>query len=149
MRRMREVEQRYPNAHFLPNVPAEELAVVSDLLVADRTSVVTTFALLNRAIVLFDNLELPDYSRRTALPYLAAAEVFNGADELIERCRAAMTDSQEKAEAREKLRDMFYANAGSAAQAMASTIEHVGRVCSPHSAGWSRVMALSQRARAS
>lgn len=149
MLRMREVEQRYPNARFLPNVAAEELAVVSDLLVADRTSVVTTFALLNRPIVLFDNLELPDYSRRTALPYLAAAEVFHCADELIERCRAATTDSREKAEAREKLREMFYANPGSAAQAMASTIEHVGRVCSPHSAGWSRVMDLSQSKRAS
>jgi len=149
LRRMREVEQRYPNARFLPNVAAEELAVVSDVLVADRTSVVTTFALLDRPIVLFDNLDLPDYSRRTALPYLAAAEVFHGADELIESCLAAMTDSQEKATARKELRDLFYANPGSAAQAMADVIERVGRVCSPHSAGWSRVMALSQRARAS
>lgn len=149
LRRMREVEQRYPNAHFLPNVPAEELAIVSDVLIADRTSVVTTFALLDRPIVLFDNLELPDYSRRTALPYLAAAEVFHGADELIESCLAAMADSQEKAAARKELRDMFYANPGSAAQAMANVIERVGRVCSPRSAGWLRVMALSQRARAS
>lgn len=148
LRRMREVEQRYPNARFLPNVAAEELAVVSDVLVADRTSVVTTFALLDRPIVLFDNLDLPDYSRRTALPYLAAAEVFHGADELIESCLAAMADSQEKATARKELRDLFYANPGSAAQAMADVIERVGRVCSPHSAGWSRVMALSQRARA-
>lgn len=148
LRRMREVEQRYPNARFLPNVAAEELAVVSDVLVADRTSVVTTFALLDRPIVLFDNLDLPDYSRRTALPYVAAAEVFHGADELIESCLAAMADSQEKATARKELRDLFYANPGSAAQAMADVIERVGRVCSPHSAGWSRVMALSQRARA-
>lgn len=149
MSRLREVERRYPNAHFLPNVPAEELAVASDLLVADRTSVVTTFALLNRPIVLFDNPELPDYSRRTALPYLEASEVFHRPDELIECCRTAMADPEGRSPARQRLREMFYANPGSSAQETARIIEGLGRVCGPHSAGWPRVMALSQRARTS
>ncbi|HRP26093.1 MAG TPA: CDP-glycerol glycerophosphotransferase family protein [Azoarcus taiwanensis] len=149
MRRMREVEQRYPNARFLPNVPAEELAAVSDLLVADRTSVVTTFALLDRPIVLFDNPELPDYSRRAALPYLQAAEVFRHPDALIEACHTAMANPQDKRLERQKLSEMFYANPGSAAQEMAHAIEDLGRVCSTQSTGWPRVMSLSQRTRTS
>ena len=145
--RMREIEEQYPNARFLPDVPAEQLAVAADLLVADRTSVVTIFALLNRPIVLFDNPALPDYSRRAALPYLEAAEVFHEAGALIEACQMAMADSEGKGQAREKLRQMFFANPGSAAREMARTIEHLGRTCSPRSSLWPQIMAMSQRAR--
>lgn len=147
MRQMRDIAERYPNAHFLPDVPAEQLAVAADLLVADRTSVVTIFALLNRPIVLFDNLALPEYSRRAALPYLEAAEVFHEAGALVEACQTAMTDSEGKGQARKKLREMFFANPGTAAREMALTIEHLGRACSPRSTLWPQIMAMSQRAR--
>lgn len=142
---LRAAEARLPNARFLPDHRVEPLLAAADLLVADHSSVITTYALLDRPIVWFDN---PDFE--FALPeidavYRAAAHPFTEADGLVAVCRAALAAPEARADGRRLMRETFHANPGGAGAVAARVIEQIGRCCRVGGAGWERVLALSRR----
>ena len=123
----------------------EPLLAAADLLVADHSSVITTYALLDRPIVWFDN---PDFE--FALPEIG--EVYRGAthlstdcDGLVGVCRAALAAPEARAEGRARMRDTFHAHPGEAGAVAARVIESIGRCCRVGGGGWDRVLALSRQ----
>ncbi len=54
---LKEIENTYSNALFLPTYSVEPLLSISDMLIADHSSVITMYSLLDRPIVFFNNLE--------------------------------------------------------------------------------------------
>ena len=142
---LRQVERNHQNARFLPAVPAEPLAAASDLLVADGTSVVTMFGLLDRPIAFFDNPDVAPGGKRAWIAYREASDVFRSAAEAVEACRSAITDPAAKQAERRRLREMFYANAGHATEVTARVLRDIGPVCSSRSPGWPGVLDLSRR----
>ncbi len=143
---LRAVETRHPHARFLPDHRVEPLLAAADLLVADHSSVITTYSLLDRPIVWFDN---PDFE--FALPeigaiYRAASHRFTAAEGLVAACRAALAAPAARADGRRLMRDTFHANPGGAGAAAAAVIEEIGRCCRVGGPGWARVLALSGQA---
>jgi CDP-glycerol glycerophosphotransferase (TagB/SpsB family) len=141
----RAVEKDYPNAYFIPSVPAEPLAVASDLLVADGSSIVTTYSLLDRPIVYFDNPERADESKRQWAAYRDAGYTFTSLGELTKTCQIAMEDaSPVHREARCMLKEKFFTNPGNASDVMANILIRLGRTCTKDSPGWAHIINLSR-----
>jgi len=142
---LRAVEKRHPQARFLPDHRVEPLLAAADLLVADHSSVITTYALLDRPIVWFDN---PDFE--FALPeigtlYHAATHPFTEAEGLVAACRGALAAPETRADGRRRMRETFHAHPGEAGAVAAQVIRQIGRCCRVGGPGWERVMALSRR----
>ena len=139
------VEKGYPNAYFIPSVPAEPLAAASDLLVADGSSIVTTFSLLDRPIVYFDNPDRAEESKRPWAAYRDAGYTFTSLSELTKTCRIAMEDaSPVHRKARGMLKEQFFTNSGCASDVMANILTRMGRTCSKDSPGWAHIIDLSR-----
>ena len=142
---LRAVERDYPNAYFIPGVPAEPLAAASDFLVADGSSILTTFSLLDRPIVYFDNPGRAEESKRPWAAYRDAGYAFTSLGELIKTCRIAMEDaSPEHRKARLMLKEQFFSNPGYASDVMANIVTRIGRTCSKRSPGWMQIVNLSR-----
>lgn len=143
---LKAIERRYPNAYFLPGVPAEPLVAASDLLVVDYSSVLTMFSLLDRPIVYFDNIDVKEEVRAQWKVYRDASYNFTSLGDLTEACRMAVKDASPKQrKARRTLKEKFFANPGCSSSAMANLLSSVGRTCTKESPGWARIINLSRK----
>ena len=138
------IATQYPNARLVTDMLAEPLAVASDLLIADYSSVVTTFGLLDRPIVFYANPAIEVRSTTAFQLYCDAAHVFSALDDTVEICRAALKAPQAKIAGRKILREAFYANAGTSAKVTAEVLRAIGPVCTVRSPRWQRILALSR-----
>lgn len=140
---LRAVERTHPNARFVQTSFVEPLLAAADLLVADHSSVVTSFSLTDRPIAFFDHprmeFAIPEFHRL----FRDAGHAFTCAEELVPACTAALAEPAARAAGRKAMRETFYANPGRAAEAAARTIRAIGRVSSVRSPAWQRVLALS------
>ncbi|CAH1087202.1 sulfatase-like hydrolase/transferase [Candidatus Nitrotoga sp. 1052] len=138
---MRIIEAQYPHVRFIQTSDVETLLAAADLLVGDYSSVMSTYSLLDRPIVFFDQ---PDFEFTFAGLkdiFVGASHSFSRLDELVPACQAALSNPQAKAEGRAHMRRTFYAHEGHSAEYMAGLIQKIGRVSTTDSAGWQRVQA--------
>ncbi|NOR68301.1 MAG: hypothetical protein GQ532_01155 [Methylomarinum sp.] len=146
IKEFQDIASQNENAYFLPYENAEELLLISDMLIADHSSIITTYCLLDKPIVWFDN---PDVS--FAIPeireaYRQASNTYTQLDQLINVCQLAINDPKEKTLGREKMRHIFYANQGNAGPKAAEILMAIGSISSPHSLHWKKVIDLSNQA---
>ncbi|MEZ0148363.1 MAG: CDP-glycerol glycerophosphotransferase family protein [Candidatus Reddybacter sp.] len=139
------VDQKYKNAYFLPYENAEQLLKISDLLVADHSSIITTYSLLYRPIVWFENPDLNFSIDEIGNIYRSASHVFSKLEELPNLCRQALTHPNEKAAGRQLMRETFYANPGRAGQRAAEILAKIGSTCSTKSPRWQSVINESRK----
>lgn len=143
---LQSIAATFEHARLVTNMLAEPLAAASDLLIADDTSVVTTFGLLDRPIAMFANAVGGRGSETTYALYRDASHLFGQLSELIPACKAALNEPQTMAKGRRVLRESFYANAGRSAEVTAEVLRRIGPVCGVRSPHWRRVLALSDSA---
>jgi hypothetical protein len=137
------LQEQNPHVRFVQTSHVESLLAATDLLIGDSSSVMTTFSLLDRPIIFFDN---PDF--QFAIPelkqvFINASHSFTRIEELVATCREALSNPGIKAEGRARMRETFYANEGRSATFMADLIRRIGHVSSIHSPEWKRVLELA------
>jgi CDP-glycerol glycerophosphotransferase (TagB/SpsB family) len=140
---IKEVEARYPNVRFVQTSDVEALLAAADLLVGDYSSVMTSYSLLDRPIVYFDNPDFEFTFAELKDIFVGASHSFAAIDELVPACRAALSDPTAKAEGRARMRTVFCAHEGHSAAYMAGLIHSIGRVSTTRESGWERVRDLA------
>ena len=143
---IKEVEARHPNARFVQTSDVEALLAAADVLVGDYSSVMTSYSLLDRPIVFFDNPGFEFTFAELKDVFVGASHCFATIDELVPACRAALSDPKAKAVGRARMRSVFCAHEGKAAAYMADLIHSIGRVSTTREPGWERVRALARGA---
>lgn len=141
---MKEIEVMHSNAKFIQTSDVETLLAITDLLVGDYSSVMTTYSLLDRPIVFFNDpsfhFTIPDLKQ----VFIDASHTFEQIEYLESTCRDALAHPEAKAQGRAKMRETFYANEGSSARYMADSLLAMGNLCSTSSSRWrSRVPTLA------
>ncbi|MFZ1546457.1 MAG: CDP-glycerol glycerophosphotransferase family protein [Candidatus Nitrotoga sp.] len=139
---IRSIEAQYPHVRFVPTIDVETLLAAADLLVGDYSSVMTTYSLLDRPIVFFNNPNFEFTFAGLKDIFADASHSFGHIDELVATCQAALSNPQAKAEGRAHMRCTFYTNQGHSAEYMAELIQQIGRVSTTDSAGWQRIRVL-------
>lgn len=145
--RLTMASNEYSNAFFLPNYSAEALFPICDVLVADHSSVITMYSLLDRPIVFFNNLEArkEKFGRSEIIDlYMGASSPFENLDQLIGACDVAVKRPDEKTSGRLALREAFFANVGSSSKVAAEILSQIGGVYSAGSKRWSNIMRRSK-----
>ena len=104
---LKDVEKQYQNAYFLPHENAEELLTIADLLVADHSSIMTSYCLLDRPIVWFDNAEVQFAIPAIRETYRQASNTFQKVDELPDACQRAMKDPDAHSTGRQFMKKLF------------------------------------------
>ena len=140
---LREVEMHHGHARFIQSSDVESLLAAADLLVGDYSSVMTTYSLLDRPIVYFDEPNFEFAIPELKNVFVNAAHTFNQIDELILACRTALSNPEDKAPGRAVMRATFNANEGRAGEYMANLIRHIGRTCTPLGMRWERVLSAA------
>ena len=145
---LRDVDKKYPNALFLPNYPVEPLLSISDMLIADHSSVITMYSLLDRPIVFFNNLDARKnkFGRdETINKYIGASHVFSRLEHLVDTCIESFDTPEKYREGRQLMRDAFFANPGSSSKIAADILSKISGVYSVKSPKWQKIMDLSQQ----
>lgn len=142
------VEKECLNALFLPSYTVEPLLSIADILIADHSSVITMYSLLDRPIVFFNNLVARN--NNVGKPeiigkYIDASHVFSDIDQLVDSCQTAFNKPDEKKRGRHMLREAFFANAGQSSKTAANILSQIGGVYSVKSPRWEKVLKLSQQ----
>jgi len=140
---IREVVSRHDNSRFVQTSDVESLLAIADLLVGDYSSVMTTYCLLNRPIVFFNDPDFQFSIPELKQVFIDASHCFSRVDDLVPACHAALSNTTMKTEGRARMRDTFYAHEGRSAEYMAEIIEAIGPVCTPGSTGWQRILPLA------
>ncbi len=117
-----EVEARHPNARFIKTGDVESLLAIADLLVGDYSSVMTTYSLLDRPIVFFNDPEFEFSIPNLKQVFIDASYSFSDVDTLVQACRTAFSDPASRSTGRANMRRTFYANEGHSAEYMAKMI---------------------------
>lgn len=141
---LQNVEKQYPNAYFLPFANAEKLLWISDLLVADHSSIMTSYCLLDRPIVWFDNPAVNFAIPAIREIYKRASNTFTRIDDLADVSLRALNNPHGCEIGRQQMRETFSANIGNASKTAAEILMKIGPICSRHSPRWNKVMALSK-----
>jgi len=141
-----DIASQHTNAYFLPNENAEELLLISDLLIADHSSIITTYCLLDKPIVWFDNPEVSFAIPEIREAYRKASQTYIQLDELLDTCKLAISNPKDKALGREKMRNIFYTNQGNAGEKSAEILMAIGSICSIRSPSWKKIINLSNQA---
>lgn len=131
------------NARFAPTSFVEPLLAASDVLVADQSSVLTSYSLLDRPILFFDNPEFSFANARIGDLYRSASIGFADSAPLPGAVREALASPSVLAPGRRALRDFFFANPGCAASVAARTLVGIGALSSTRSPQWPRITRLS------
>jgi len=142
--KLQQVGERFTNAYFLPHENAEQLLHIGDLLITDHSSIFTSFSLLDRPIIWFENPKLSFAIAEIKSIYREASVSFTEPQELPDICRKFLADPSYKAKGRKRMRETFHANPGAAGEAAADILCRIGSVCSQHSRGWDKILTLSQ-----
>ena len=138
-----ELKKLYSHVRFVETSNVETLLSVADLLVGDSSSVMTTYSLLDRPIVFFDNLEYQFTTPELKQIYINASHPFSRMEDLVCATREALSNPEIKAEGRAQMRSAFYAHEGKSAVYMAELIRDIGHVSSVFSPGWNKVVELA------
>jgi CDP-glycerol glycerophosphotransferase (TagB/SpsB family) len=138
-----EIEDSHENALFLPDMSVEPLLFIADLLVADHSSVMTTYALLDRPIAFFDNPDLDFAIKQVYELYLDASSPFRNLEQLVDVCERAINNPDDKKMGRKTMRESFHSNYGMAGKAAADILRSIGCICSTNSKKWKTVMTMS------
>lgn len=122
VRQMKAIEKIYSNARFFPHMQAEALLPVADVLVADQSSIMTTYSIYDKPIVFFDGPDTEFAVKEVGDLYRGASHSFGDIDDLVAACINAIESGVEKKEGRAAMRDFFYTNLGKASEVMAENI---------------------------
>ena len=139
------VADKYQNAFFLPNENAKDLLQIADLLIADHSSIITTYCLLDKPIVWFDNPEVNFAIPEIREAYKNASCTFSDIENLPEICLHALVNPDEKKRGRKIMRDIFYTTPGKSAKHIAKLLMAIGPTCSTDSPNWPNIVKLSQQ----
>ncbi len=110
--KLRDIQERFPNAYFLPHENAEQLLHISDLLITDHSSIFTSYSLFNRPIVWFENPKLSFAIPDIKTIYRNASITFTKPEELPDICGTSLARPGYKADGRKKMQETFHANPG-------------------------------------
>jgi len=116
------VAGEFENAFFLPNLVAEELLPIADVLIADHSSVISSYCLLDRSIVWFKHPQLEFSMPEMESLYSSASFRFSDIEELVVMCHAAVKSPELHSQGREEMRAMLYCNLGESARYAAQLI---------------------------
>jgi CDP-glycerol glycerophosphotransferase (TagB/SpsB family) len=144
--KLQNIANEYDNAYFIPGLTAEELFPVCDMLVADHSSVITMFSLLDRPIVFFNNLEARanKVGKSEIIDlYINASETFSELDGLVQACVQSKEMHEKKKIGRQRLRDAFFVNIGNSSEVAAEVLSRIGGVYSPKSDRWPSIIEFS------
>jgi hypothetical protein len=133
---MHEIEATCPNAKFIQTSDVEALLAITDLLVGDYSSVMTTYSLLDRPIVFFNDPEFSFTIPALKQVFIDAAHTFERIEYLESSCVEALAHPAAKASGRANMRETFYANEGRSAGYMAEALLELGNLCSTNSPLW-------------
>ena len=139
-----EIEATHTNAKFIQTSDVEALLAITDLLVGDYSSVMTTYCLLDRPIVFFNDPEFSFTIPELKQVFIDAAHTFERIECLESSCADALANPALKASGRAKMRQTFYVNEGRSAQYMANALVELGKLCGTPTAHWpSRLQHIS------
>jgi len=148
IKELKGLEEKNRNAFFIYNHPVEALLSISDLLIADQSSVMTMYSLLDRPIVFFNNPE----SRKKKIGkeqiidlYIGASHTFSGMSELESACIEAINNPDKHKRGRGLLRDAFFVNLGSSSSVAAEVLSKLGGIYSIKSRNWHNVVEFSKQ----
>ncbi len=148
LKSMLKVETTHNNTKFLPDAVVFELLYISDLLIADQSSVITTYSLLDRPIVFFDN----PYARKEKIgvkeiidTYRSASHQFTSMDDLLDACEEAIKNPETKASGRKAMRETFSANVGKSCLVAADILKRSSSTFSVSSGSWKDILELSHQ----
>ena len=148
IKELKNSEEKNSNAFFIYNLPVELLLSISDLLIADQSSVMTTYSLLDRPIVFFDNPESRKNNigkKQTMDLYIGASHTFPDMSKLKSACIEAINNPDKYKSGRALLRDAFYVNLGSSSSVAAEVLSKIGGVYSVKSRKWPNVVEFSRQ----
>ncbi|MEZ0186517.1 MAG: CDP-glycerol glycerophosphotransferase family protein [Candidatus Reddybacter sp.] len=134
------IQQRFENAYFLPNPDTEQLLQASDILISDHSSILTTYSLLDRPIIWYENPELRFSIPKIRNIYQRASDTFHTIDELPRLCQQALAKPEKNSSGREVMRQTYFANPGQAGIKAAETLCKIGSICSTKSPRWQSVI---------
>jgi len=138
-----ELGRRYGNVRFVQTSNVETLLCAADLLVGDSSSVMTTYSLMDRPIVFFDNPSYQFATPELKQIFMNASHPFSRMGDLVCAAREALSNPEIKAEGRAQMRSAFYAHEGRSAAYMAGLIRSIGHVSSVYSPAWNEVVELA------
>lgn len=122
------VEAKHNNARFVQTSDVESLLAVADLLVGDYSSVMTTYTLLDRPIVFFNDPEFQFSIPELKMVFMGASHSFHDLSTLVAACDSALSQPDARLEGRRRMRQTFYANEGHSAEYMAEIIHRYDRL---------------------
>lgn len=143
-----EIDNKYPNALFLPDYPVEPLLSISDMLITDHSSVITMYSLLDRPIVFFNNLDARKnkFGRdETINKYIGASHVFSKLEQLVDTCIESFDTPEKYRKGRQLMRDAFFSNLGSSSKTAADILSKMSGVYSVNSTKWQKIMQISRQ----
>jgi len=139
IREFTKVEQKFSNAKFYPTSDVEPLLNACDLLVADHSSVMTTYCILDKPIVYYDDPEMEFAIKEFKLLFQEAGHTFRKIDELSSVCQNAINNPDSRAEGRKILRMTFNNNIGCSAEMTANFLKKLGTACNTKSKKWKKI----------
>jgi len=136
--KVRDVEQRFQNAFFVPNVVAEELISIADILVVDHSSIIASYCLLDRPIVWYKHPTLEFSMPEMASIYDNASFAFSTIEGIVSACREATDRPEFHSIGRKNMRNYFYDNVGESAKYAAGLIADFPRAYSLDHNDWTK-----------
>ena len=140
------IQNRFANAYFLPDENTEKLLQASDLLISDHSSILTTYSLLDRPIIWFENPKLNFSIPDIRDIYRGASDTFEDIKKLPDLCRQVLDKPEEKATGRSVMRETYFADPGQAGQKAAEILSQIGSISSTKSPKWQSVLDESHKA---
>ncbi|MBV1922383.1 MAG: CDP-glycerol glycerophosphotransferase family protein [Pseudomonadales bacterium] len=146
IKELKSIQNRFSNAYFLPHENTEKLLQASDLLISDHSSILTTYSLLDRPIIWFENPNLNFSIPEIRGIYRGASDTFEDINKLPDLCHQALTKPQEKAIGRKIMRETYFANQGKSGEKAAEILSKIGSTCSTKSSKWPLILDQSDKA---
>lgn len=146
VKELKAIQNRFANAYFLPDENTEKLLQASDLLISDHSSILTTYSLLDRPIIWFENPKLNFSIPDIRDIYRGASDTFEDIKKLPDLCRQVLDKPEEKATGRSVMRETYFADPGQAGQKAAEILSQIGSISSTKSPKWQSVLDESHKA---
>ncbi len=138
------LQRRHPHFRVLQDENEMPYLNAADLLMADHSSILIEFTLLDRPILFFDNPQFSFFDPQVHQMYREGADSFTDLEGLAEKCRHALGHPERHRIGRLRLKKAFLPYAGEAAQRVVRVLLTLGRMCGPQSARWAKAVELSR-----